>query len=378
VTEARRAAIAHAAAEERFRLALDSATETIAMFRPVLDADGRLDDLEIVFANRVGRERWLGRARHEEVQGKRLYAGWPELRGRTYELYRRVVETGEPYAGPWSAPLDEGGRTYDLRIAAFPDGLVHTSMDVTDRVRAGEELQALADTLELRVAERTADLETFTRTASHDLRAPIRAIHGFATIVRRRYADHLDEEGRHYLDNIAQSSQAMADLLEDLLDYARLGSRAVRREPVELCSALEPALRGVRDQVRATRASIGVVEPLATMLADPTLVERILVNLVGNACTYHRPGVPPVVRIAARRMGDQVELSVADQGIGIPPDRHEAIFEVFTRLHSADEYPGTGIGLSIVRRAARLMGTDVTVDSEPGAGTTFRIRFPAA
>lgn len=378
VTDARRAAIESAAAEERFRLALDSATETIAMYRPVLDDEGRLDDLEVVFANRVARERWLGGAAHEEAQGRLLFATWPELRARTFELYRQVVETGEPYAGPWTAPPEHGGRTFDLRITAYPGGLVHTSMDVTERVRAGEQLQSLADTLELRVQERTADLEAFTRTASHDLRAPIRAIHGFSTIVRRRYGDLLDDEGRHYLDNIAQSSLAMGDLLEDLLEYARMGRRAVRSEPVELCQVLEPVMRTLRDQLRATRASLTVVEPLATLVGDPTLLGSILVNLVGNACTYHRPGVPPVVRVAAIRDGESVEVSVSDEGIGIPPDQTEAIFEVFTRLHSADDYPGSGIGLSIVRRAARLMGTEVTVDSEPGRGTTFRLRLPAA
>lgn len=378
VTEARRAAIAHAAAEERFRIALDHATETMAVYRPLLDADGRLDDLEIVFINRIGRERWLGGATASETIGQRLYARWPALRPLTYALYSGVVESGVPFTGIWTAPADHGRRRYEARIAAFPGGLIQTSMDVTDREVAGEELQALAETLEQRVQERTSDLEAFTRTASHDLRAPIRAINGFATIVRRRYGDLLDDGGRHYLDNIVESSLAMGNLLEDLLGYARLGGGGIRAVPVDLGDVLESTIRARRDLLRANHASLTIRRPMARPVGDPSLIESILANLVTNACTYHRPGLPPVIRIASVHVGDAVEVSVEDEGIGIPADQTEAIFEVFTRLHSPEEYPGTGIGLSIVRRAARLMGTDVTVESEPGRGTTFRLRLPAA
>ncbi|HEY5436493.1 MAG TPA: ATP-binding protein [Candidatus Limnocylindrales bacterium] len=112
--------------------------------------------------------------------------------------------------------------------------------------------------------------------------------------------------------------------------------------------------------------------------ADPHLLERILANLVDNALTYRRPDVPPLVAVSVVGHGERVTVSVADNGIGIPPEHRERIFALFTRLHREDEYPGTGIGLSIVRKAARLMGSDVTVASVVGEGSTFSLELPAA
>jgi signal transduction histidine kinase len=132
------------------------------------------------------------------------------------------------------------------------------------------------------------------------------------------------------------------------------------------------------DRMAASGGTLEVVEPLATPLGDPALIERILVNLIDNALTYRRPDVAPQVTLSAARHGRTVTLAVADNGIGVAPEYRERIFEVFKRLHTEDEYPGTGIGLSIVRKAARLMGGDVTLESTEGEGSTFSLQLPAA
>jgi light-regulated signal transduction histidine kinase (bacteriophytochrome) len=205
----------------------------------------------------------------------------------------------------------------------------------------------------LMVANR--ELEAFSYSVSHDLRAPLRAISGFARILRKDYRDSLDEEGRRYLDTIVTTSTRMGTLIEDLLLYARTSRAASTMVPVPLAPVVQQLVTVFGERMASASARLEVAEPLETPLGDPTLIGQILSNLVDNALTYRSSHGVPELRISADRDGQNVMLRVTDNGIGIEPQYHDKIFQVFQRLHTSDEYPGTGLGLAIVAKAAHAM-----------------------
>lgn len=187
----------------------------------------------------------------------------------------------------------------------------------------------------------------------------------------------LDEESRHYLDSVVEAGQRMETLIEDLLNYSRTGQGAVRAQPV----ALEPIVASLHatfgERIAAAGAILEVREPLAIPRGDATLIGQILNNLVDNALLYRcREGVPRIV-LEARRQGDRVVIGVRDNGIGIDPGDTEKIFQVFQRLHGQEDYPGTGIGLAIVTKAAHRMGGEIGLESVPGQGSRFSVSLPA-
>ena len=283
------------------------------------------------------------------------------------------------------------GSVVDVETSASPfedqgSVSIHVILrDITERKRAQVALRELADDLELRVRDRTAELEeanreleAFAYSVSHDLRAPLRAVSGFSDILARRHAGGLDDDGRHFLDNIIAASKHMGELIDDLLAYSRLGRGALRRVPVPLEPVVDRLCRTFENQLTEPGARLDVTRPLATPVGDQTLVEQVLLNFVSNALTYRRDGVPPQIRVDATQRDGTVVLSVADNGIGIPTEYQERIFDVFARLHTEEEYSGTGIGLAIARKAARLMDGEITVASTPGEGSTFSLHLPAA
>lgn len=258
-----------------------------------------------------------------------------------------------------------------------------TNRDVTDRKKAQEEIIRLNAELEERVIQRTSqltmankELESFSYSVSHDLRAPLRAISGFASIIARRHRPDLNEEGQHYVDNIVLASERMGFLIDDLLTYSRLGREGIRHLPIPLTRVLIDIVKNFQNRIDESHGRITIAESFPTIIGDQTLVDQIFTNLLENAITYHKTNIPPKVNVDWKVNGNDVIVTVCDNGIGIPPEFLEKVFNMFQRLHSEDEYPGTGIGLANVKKSVELLGGSVWVESKVGEGSNFFIRLP--
>jgi len=337
----------------------------------------------------------------EEVLGKPFdQTYWWSYSGRVQQQLRHAIERatrGEASRYDVQVRVEENQFIIiDFSLQPMRDEtgkvvfLVPSANVITERKRAEEErarllgqVQTQAAQLERRVAERTAELlernaelDAFSHSVSHDLRAPLRAVSGFAEILARRHRAALNEEGRRYVDNIVEASARMDQLIDDLLMYARLGRMAVRREPVRLGDVLASIGGDLAPRVAELGARLEIPDDLPLVRGDPTLLRQIFTNLLDNALTYRRPGVPHRVEVQCETNSDHIIIRVVDNGIGIPPEYCEKIFHLFQRLHSAEAYPGTGVGLATVKKSAELMGGQVWVESKVGEGSVFYVRLP--
>jgi signal transduction histidine kinase len=221
-------------------------------------------------------------------------------------------------------------------------------------------------------------MESFTYSISHDLRAPLRAVRGFAQALSEDYSAALDDAGREYLTRIEQGAERMDRLIQDLLQYSRVGAAGLTLSPVDLEPLIQHTLQQLGPDIRARHASIELRKPLPSVLGHEPTLEQVVTSLLSNAIKFVPPATPPRVRIWAETNGPHARLWIADNGIGIDPAHHQRIFGVFERLHGAETYPGTGIGLAIVAKGMERMGGKVGVESAPGKGSRFWIELSRA
>ena len=252
-------------------------------------------------------------------------------------------------------------------------GFGKITRDLTDRKHLIDQLNQHARELELRIAEReqtNAELEAFSYSVSHDLRAPLRAIGGFSEALREDYADKLDETGIGCVNEIVAAAGRMNQLVQDLLDYGRLGRMELKIQAVSLSHAVGKALQQLGEDPAKITIEIGT--PGFVLAHEPTLLQ-VISNLISNALKFHYKDVEPQVRIWSATQPDRktLRLFVRDNGIGIAAHHHERIFQVFERLHDRESYPGTGIGLAIVKHAIERMGDNCGLQSTLKKNSTF-------
>jgi PAS domain S-box-containing protein len=319
-----------------------------------------------------------------------------ELREEVVRKIEGVLQRGQ---GSMEADLQrkDGGRVpyfFTGQRVELDRGtcVVGMGVDITERRRSEEALRQARDELsrhardlERLVKERTAHLEQSLGSlegilyhVAHDLRAPLRAMHGFTSILLKEYAPHFDATGEEYTRRISEAAGRMDRLICDLLEYGRLAHVPLPLGAINLQEPLRRVLGDLQAEIQAKHADIEVEMPLPVVWANGSALEAILSNLLSNALKFVRPGAKPRIRVAAKETQETVHLSVEDNGMGIDPKYQDRVFRVFERLHNTDQYPGTGIGLAIVHKAAQRLNATVGLQSTLGQGSTFWVDLPRA
>lgn len=359
------------ASEDRFRSLAESAANAIISS----DTTSR-----ITFFNRSA-ERLFGH-RAEDVVGENLTTLMPpEYREAHLKGMARFAKTGQTRIIGRTIELvglRKDGTTFplELNIAHWrsqgDDQFTAIVHDITARKEAAEKVRQYAE----RMRRSNEELEQFASVASHDLQEPLGVVRSYVQLLERRLQGFDDERAKKYMHFISDGTTRMQRLIEDLLSYSRVGSRGQELVPVDTEAAVRKALDQLSLRIDESKAEV-TVEPLPRVLADEGQLERLFQNLVSNAVKYRRPEVDP--RITIRVGGEEKGLyrfEVVDNGIGIAPEHHDRVFQIFQRLHGRGEYEGTGIGLAICKKIVERHGGNIWVESEPGEGTTIKFTLP--
>jgi len=377
---------AHRLAQQRLERIVATAPGAVHSYR--LHPDGRG---EFTFASPVIHE-LLG-VDAETLVARRidlLDLVHPDDRADVAESLRLSAEFGSAWLATFRVPHTSGGErcleAHSMPVREADGGAVWHGflIDITERRRAEQEIRSLNIDLEHRVADRTSELEakhremeSFTYSVSHDLKAPLRGIDGYSRLLESDHADKLDEEGRFFVAMIRKATAQMGDLIDDLLAYSRVERGRPRLGPV----APGPVVQAVMDSVAGEAVGIALsalVEPGLVALGERDGLVLALRNLLDNAIKFTTGRDGRSIEIGVRATPGHVRFWVRDNGPGFDMRYHDRIFEIFQRLHRAEEFPGTGVGLAIVRKAVERMHGRVWAESAKGVGATFFIELAAA
>jgi len=307
---------------------------------------------------------------HDAIQRKLVHeGGWEGELIHYHKDGQQLVVSSE-----WVLHTDSAGR---------PAAILEINNDITERKKAEQKILQLNSELEERVQARTAELtsankemEAFTYSVAHDLRAPLRHIDAFTKILHEDFAANLPAEAQRYLENICKGSRNMSRLVDDLLNLARVGRQELRCQSTSLANLVQEVLADLKGET-AGRTIEWNIHPLPTVEADSGLLKQVFANLLANAAKYTRPREVAIVEIGSSEKNGDTEIFVRDNGVGFNMKYADKLFGVFQRLHRAEEFEGTGVGLATVERIIRRHGGSVRAEAAVGQGATFYFTLPA-
>jgi len=374
----RRAEEALQSSEERYRRLVELSPD--ALF---VQSDDR-----IVFINTAGVKLLGGRDATDVIGKPAIGFVHPDDRKKVQQRVKKLQDEQKPIRFFEHKIVRADGTSVDVEMAAAPltfEGKAAAQVilhDITERKAAEEEIRRLNTELEQRVEQRTAELESanreleaFSYSVSHDLRAPLRHIEGFVEILRATKAPMLDEEGRKYLQTITDSAKQMGKLIDDLLGFSRTARVELRKVKVSLNEIVQSVLYDLRGET-ANRKVEWTVGILPAAEGDPALLRQVLFNLISNALKYTRPRPAAKIEVGNQPAETEIVVFVKDNGVGFDMRYSEKLFGVFQRLHRASEFEGTGVGLANVRRIISRHGGRTWADSQPDKGAVFYFSLP--
>jgi light-regulated signal transduction histidine kinase (bacteriophytochrome) len=305
-----------------------------------------------------------------------LVIGWSVYKIRYFvDHEREIAETLRLARNELELRVRE--RTMELQLT-----MAQLQEEVIERQGAEMEIKKINEKLERRVMERTVqleaankELEAFSYSVAHDLKAPVRAIEGFSRMLVAKHSAKLDTEVIRLLNVVCINTKRMSHLIDDLLAFSRLGQQQIRKSIIDLSVLAQKLFQQFLDQVPERDLQL-TVNDLPPALGDPSLINQVVVNLLANAVKYTRPGKTAVIEIGGQTEGGETVYYVKDNGIGFDERYAQKIFGVFERLHSADEYDGTGIGLAIVKRIIERHGGRVWAEGKVNEGAIFSFALP--
>jgi PAS domain S-box-containing protein len=345
-------------------------------------------ELRVVRYNRMF-EQMIGLSR-EQILGKSARDGSrPEEAEVTETTDRQALASGGLVESEHTVTTQDGVKVLNTKkVPIFgADGKAHFLLaigtDVTERKLSEQAIRELNAELLGKAAQLEStnkELESFSYSVSHDLRAPLRAIAGFAEIMQEDYRDQLDDECMRYLSIIRQNSKRMGELIDDLLAFSRLGRQTVTRYEVDVDSLVREVIEELVAHARLPRqdgeAPQIEVGPLPAARADRTLLRQVWTNLISNAIKYTGKTPKPYIKISGSQLNGENQYSVRDNGVGFSMEYVEKLFGVFQRLHRADEFSGTGVGLAIVHRIVSRHGGKVWAEGRINHGAVFSFTLP--
>jgi signal transduction histidine kinase len=324
---------------------------------------------EVLFVNRVFRE-MLG----NDPQGGICYEKFQGLSGPCpFCTNITLLETRQPCVWEHYNPLVDKHFMINDQLILWPDGRevrFELAVDISLQKQAEIEKQKLFQELE----RSNKELEQFAYIASHDLQEPLRMVSSYTQLLERRYKDKLDADATDFINFAVDGANRMQRLINDLLDFSRINTRSGNPDKMDPHRAVGQAIVNLQASIDETRAIVST-EDMPAITADFPQIAQLFLNLIGNAIKF-RSQESPRIHISATTQGDLATFTVRDNGIGIDPEYAEKIFQIFQRLHSKTDYPGTGIGLAICKRIVEKHGGRIWVESAPGQGTAFKFTMP--